>query len=148
MDGPRTVLELIRDQRLAAGRLRGVFHLLIGRTLVRDDGTPLTTGVTWRQLATLLKLSKFDRDLVQELGSDPDAVSPKDREKFWYLAIGLAKVETARARQEADALLALLKPHGIHEPKAKRLSPEADETTPMEPETTSPPPPPAKRKKK
>ena len=104
MDGSRAVLELIRDRGLVAGRLRGFFHLVIGRTLSRGDGTILSTGVTWRELSQLLKLLKFDRDLVKELDADPDSISPKDREKFWYVAISLAKVDSAQARREAEEL--------------------------------------------
>ena len=113
MDGSRAVLELIRDRGLVAGRLRGFFHLVIGRALSRGDGTILSTGVTWRELSQLLKLLKFDRDLVKELDADPDSISPKDREKFWYVAISLAKVDSAQARLEAEELAGLLKPHGI-----------------------------------
>ena len=113
MDGSQVVLELIRDRQLAVGRLRGFFHLIIGRKLSREDGTVLSMGLTWRELATALKLLKFDRELVKELGSDPESVSPKDREKFWYFAIGLAKVDSAQARREAEELTLLLKPLGI-----------------------------------
>lgn len=113
MDGSQVVLELIRDHQLAVGRLRGFFHLLIGRKLSREDGAVLSMGLTWRELATALKQLKFDRELVKELGSDPESVSPKDREKFWYFAIGLAKVDSAQARREAEELTLLLKPLGI-----------------------------------
>ena len=113
MNGPQVVLELIRDRKLASGRLRGVFHLVIARKLTRTDGTLLSTGVTWRELSQLLKSLKFDRELVKELGTDPDLLAPKDREKFWYAAISLAKVDSPQARREAEELLELLNPLGI-----------------------------------
>lgn len=113
MNGPQVVLELIRDRKLASGRLRGVFHLVIARKLARTDGTLLSTGVTWRELSQLLKSLKFDRELVKELGTDPDLLAPKDREKFWYAAISLAKVDSPQARREAEDLIEQLKPLGI-----------------------------------
>jgi hypothetical protein len=113
MNGPQIVLELIRDRKLASGRLRGVFHLVIARKLTRTDGTLLSAGVTWRELSQLLKSLKFERELVKELGTDPDLLAPKDREKFWYAAISLAKVDSPQARREAEELIEFLKPLGI-----------------------------------
>ncbi len=154
MDGPRQVLELIRDRQMAGGRLRGVFHLLIGRTIAKDDGTVLSNGVTWRELSQWLKLLKFDRALVKELDADPESLSPKDREKFWYVAITLAKVDSDRARREADEVAALLKPLGFSAggSPAVRAAKPAPEKNPM-PETTEQTPTPlslpaVKRKKK
>jgi hypothetical protein len=112
MQGTLRLLEVVRDKNLAAGSLRGLFHIAIGRTVTAADGT-VTAGVTWRELATLLKDAKYDKELVRELGADPDALAPKDREKMWYHAIGLAKVDSAEARAQADRLAAALKPHGL-----------------------------------
>jgi hypothetical protein len=113
MEGTLRLLEVVRDKKLASGLLRGLFHIAIGRTVADRDGTVLAAGVTWRELAVLLKDAKFDKELVRELGADPDALAPKDREKMWYHAIGLAKVDSAEARAQADKLAAALKPHGF-----------------------------------
>ncbi len=113
MEGTLRLLEVVRDRKLAAGSLRGLFHIAIGRTVSAPDGTPIASGVTWRELATLLKDAKLDKELVRQLGVDPDALAPKDREKMWYHAIGLAKVDSAEARTEADRLAAALKPLGF-----------------------------------
>jgi len=113
MEGTLRLLEVVRDKKLAVGLLRGLFHLAIGRTVTDRDGTVISSGVTWRELAVLLKDAKFDKELVRELGADPDALAPKDREKMWYHAIGLAKVDSAEARAQADKLAAALKPHGF-----------------------------------
>lgn len=112
MEGTLRLLETVRDRNLAAGSLRGLFHIAIGRTVTTPDGT-LSAGVTWRELAVLLKDAKYDKELVRELGADPDALAPKDREKMWYHAIGLAKVDTAEARTQADKLATALKPLGF-----------------------------------
>lgn len=112
MDGTRTLLEIVLANGLAEARLRGVFHIAIGRRVTSADGTPLATGATWRALASLLKELKFDKDWGRPLGADPDVVAPRDREKYWYHVIALAKVDGPAARAEAEELTSLLRPLG------------------------------------
>jgi hypothetical protein len=112
MDGARMLLDLIAEHGFAVGRLRGVFHLMIGRKITTTNGVVLSAGLTWRQLAMLLRASKFDKELVYELGADPDALAPRDRERMWYSAIALAKVNSVEAHQQAEELVALLRPLG------------------------------------
>jgi hypothetical protein len=113
MQGTRQFLELVRDQQLVSGHLSGVFHIAIGRRISTPAGDLLAAGVTWRELAALLKELKFDRELVRELGADPDQLSPKDREKFWYYAVAMAKVDGPEASGQADELAARLAPLGL-----------------------------------
>lgn len=113
MDGTRELLEAVRDHGLAAGHFRGVLHLAIGRRVTRPDGTVVSTGVTWRELAGLLKLLRYDKDLVRELGTDPEALAPRDRQRFWYSAIALAKPDSTEALAEAEQLVGPLKEHGF-----------------------------------
>ena len=113
MEGTRMMLQLARDHRLIAGHLRGLFHIAIGRKLTDAEGTVLSTGMSWRDLSQLLKTLKYDREIVRELGADPDSLSPKDRERFWYAAIALANVDSAQARREAEELTASLRGLGI-----------------------------------
>ncbi len=113
MEGTLRLLEVVRDRKLSSGALRGLFHIAIGRTVTAPDGSIVSGGVTWRELATLLKDAKYDKELVREFGADPDGLAPKDREKMWYHAIGLAKVDSAVARTQADKLAAALKPLGF-----------------------------------
>lgn len=136
MDEIRGLLELIDENKLANGRLAGVFHVMIGRRVSKADGTVVSTGLTWRQLANVLKAAKFDKELVEELGADPDALAPRDREKMWYLAIGLAKVDSIAAIAQADQLVPLLKPLGYV------VGPSPTATA-----ATQPGPPPKKKKK-
>lgn len=112
MDGTRTFLEIVLTNRLAEGRLRGVFHVAIGRRVTATDGTVLATGTTWRALATLLKDLKFEKEWVRAFGVDPDTIAPRDREKFWYHAVALARVDSVEARAEAEQLAAFLRPLG------------------------------------
>jgi hypothetical protein len=113
MDGLRTFLDALRNHHLIAGRLRGVLHVAIGRRVSKADGTVLSTGATWRELAALLKAARFDREWVREFGVDPNTLSPRDRERFWYSAIGLAKVDSATAVAQAEKLVSLAKPLGF-----------------------------------
>jgi hypothetical protein len=108
MDGVREFLETIKQNHLAKGHLRAILHLSIGRKIQKSDGTPITSGVTWRQLAELLQLVRWDKEAVREIGLDPDALSPRDRKRFWYQAIAAAGVDSVTARLEADSLIPLL----------------------------------------
>jgi len=113
MDGIRELLSAVRDAGLAAGNFRGLLHIAIGRKITRPDGTTLSTGVTWRALAADLKNLRFDTELVREFGADPDALAARDRERFWYSAIALAKVDSAEAVADAEKLVPRLRPLGF-----------------------------------
>jgi len=113
MDGIRELLSAVRDAGLATGHFRGLLHIAIGRTVTRTDGSPVSTGVTWRALASELKNLRFDTELVREFGADPAALAARDRERFWYSAIALAKVDSPDAVTEADKLAPKLKPLGF-----------------------------------
>jgi hypothetical protein len=112
MDGVQQVLEMIRSQKLARGRLRGLFQLFIGHKLATADGTVISTGLTWRQLARALKEARFEKDLVSEVGADPETLSPRDRERFWYSAIAMG-LAAGDATPQMDQLLKVLKPMGV-----------------------------------
>lgn len=113
MDGLREFLETVREHGLVAGNLRGLFHVAIGRRISRLDGTVVSTGVTWRELANLLKGMRFDKELVAEVGGDPEELSPRDRQRFWYSAITLSRPDSSEAHAQADRLAAAVKPLGF-----------------------------------
>lgn len=113
MDGLREFLEAVREHGLVAGNLRGLFHVAIGRRITRPDGAVVSTGVTWRELANLLKGMRFDKELVTEVGGDPEELSPRDRQRFWYTAITLARPDSPEARAQADRLAAAVMPLGF-----------------------------------
>ena len=150
MEGTRMVLQLARDHGLIPGHLRGLFHIAIGRKLTAADGTVLSMGMSWRDLSHLLKALKFDREIIRELGADPEALAPKDRERFWYSAIALAKVESAEARQEAEELTVSFKRLGIQVGPGPGGTPTAavNERTKTTPEAVKPAAKASKRKKK
>ncbi|MCI0702516.1 MAG: hypothetical protein L0241_15645 [Planctomycetia bacterium] len=113
MDGIRELLEAARANGLVTGRFRGLLHIAIGRTVTKTDGSKLSSGLTWRELATLLKTLRFDPELGRELGADPDTLSPRDRERYWYAVIAMAKVDSPEALAEAEKLVAPLKDLGF-----------------------------------
>jgi len=113
MDGIRELLSAVRDAGLVTGNFRALLHIAIGRKVTRPDGSTLSLGLTWRALAAELKNLRFDTDLVKEYGADPDALTARDRERFWYSAITAARVDSQEAVAEADALAPRLKSLGF-----------------------------------
>lgn len=125
MDTMRELLEAVRTAGLATGKFRGLLHIAIGRTVTKSDGTKVSAGVTWRELASVLKTLRYDPELGREAGADPDTLSPRDRERYWYAVIALAHVDSAEARTEADQLVAPLKAAGfVVAPAAGASAPE------------------------
>jgi hypothetical protein len=112
MDALRRLLEEMKQNGLERGHTLGLFHLLIGRQIQKQDGSPVVRGLTWRQLAALLKKVRWDKEGVRDLGLDPNDLPPRDRQQYWYVAISKARVDSAEARQAGDALAGLLQPLG------------------------------------
>lgn len=106
MDGVREFLEMLRSNDLAKGRFRGMLNVLIGRTIRGADKSVVSTGITWRELSNLLKLLRWDKEQVREIGLDPDTLPPRDRQRYWYSAIAQAKVTSDEARIEGDEIAA------------------------------------------
>jgi len=113
MDGIRELLSAARDNGLAVAHFRGLLHIAIGRKITRPDGSVVSTGLTWRGLAQELKNLRFDQELVRELGTDPDTLASRDRERFWYSAIASAHVDSAEAVAAGDQLAPKLKTLGF-----------------------------------
>ena len=104
MDQLRDFLEVVKESGVATGHFRGLLFVLVGQHIHRADGTTLSTGLSWRAAASALKLCRWDRLAVQDLGLDPSDLAPRDREKYWYTAIARANLGSATARASAEAL--------------------------------------------
>jgi hypothetical protein len=102
MDRLRDLLDALKKQAFAAGNFLGLLHVLIGRRILAPDDTQLSAGISWRELAGLLKQVRWDKEAVRELGLDPAALPPRDRFKYWYTAIGQADVGSERAARAGD----------------------------------------------
>ena len=111
MDALPSLLDQIKKEDLARGRFQGFLQVLVGRRIARE-GKVLTPGQTWRDLAAYLKKARWDIEFVRELGLDPDALPPRDRERFWYAAIARARIDSDQARQAGDLFAELLRSMG------------------------------------
>jgi len=112
MDGLREFLDDLRQKQLTTGRFLGLLNVAIGRRIARVDGTVLSLGATWRELADTLKRLRWDKEAVRELGLDPAALPPRDRQRFWYTAISQAQVAGPAATHAGDQLAQDLVAHG------------------------------------
>jgi hypothetical protein len=112
MDRVRQFLNDVKQRDLARGKLPGLLNLLIGRRVALADGTPVSAGLTYRQLASYLKLVRWEPDAVTELGVDPKSLPPRDRERYWYQAIVQARVDSPQATAAGDALAEALREAG------------------------------------
>ena len=112
MDRLRELLNAIKQDGHAQGNFLGLLHVLIGRRIKLPDGTEVSAGLTWRALAGILKRVRWDREAVRELGLDPAALPPRDRERFWFTAIAQAGLDTPAAAQAGDQLVEPLKKLG------------------------------------
>jgi hypothetical protein len=108
MDGLREFLEDLKQRGLAQDNFLGLLHVLIGRRITTAGGAVVATGVTWRVLAEMLKRVRWDREAVRQLGLEPAALAPRDRQRYWYQAIAQARVDSPQAREAGDALAAIL----------------------------------------
>jgi hypothetical protein len=112
MDALSTFLEKIQKSTHGKGQLVGLFNVLIGRRITAKDGTLIAAGLTWREVANLLKRLRWDPERVRELGLDPDDLPPRDRQRFWYTAIARSHVDSEEAAHAGDKLAEQLKKQG------------------------------------
>jgi hypothetical protein len=120
MDRLREFLETVKQRGQARGKFRGLLHVLIGRRITHADGTPVSAGLTWREAAALLKRVRWDREAVRELGLDPAALPPRNRQRYWYSAIAQAHVDSEAAVRAGDRLAEALGPAGYQVSPAPR----------------------------
>jgi hypothetical protein len=104
MDALRGFLEALKRHATAGQNFLGLLNVLIGRRIEKADGKVVSTGVTWREAAALLKKVRWDREAVRQLGLDPAGLPPRDRQKYWYTAIAHAAVDSAQATEAGDRL--------------------------------------------
>ena len=109
MDALSTFLGELKKSGQSEGAFLGFLHVLIGRTVTRrSDKLVVCKGIAWRELAGWLKKLRWDPEAVRELGLDPDALPPRDRQRFWYTAILQAKVDGPEAVAAGERFNAIL----------------------------------------
>jgi hypothetical protein len=104
MDRVREFLEHLKQSGLANGNLLGLLNLLIGQRIVRADGEAVSPGLTWRETAQWLKKVRWKKEAAGELGIDLASLPPRDRVRYWYLAIAQAEVDSPKAMRAGDVL--------------------------------------------
>src|SRR5947209_5462851 len=112
MDVLREFLDDLKRQGLAQGHFLGLLHILIGRRIEKADGTLIANGVSWRDLSALLKKVRWDKSAVADLGLTPAALPPRDRQRYWYMAISQARVDSEPAIRAGDLLAERLRQAG------------------------------------
>ncbi len=113
MEGIREFLTAVHNAGLARDYLRAIMHIAIGRKITRTDGTVLSGGVTWRTLAGLLRVLKYDPKWAERFVQDRTVFAIRDRDRFWYAAIAQARVDSPEAIREAEQILPALRNLGF-----------------------------------
>jgi hypothetical protein len=113
MDALPMFFETLKKKGLTRGHFLGFIHVLIGRRISRADGTLVSRGMAWRDVAGWLKKLRWDPEAVRELGQDPDALPPRDRQRFWFTAIAQAGIDSPAAVRAGDLFADVLRDHGF-----------------------------------
>ena len=112
MDVLREFLDDLKRHRHARGNFLGMLNVLIGREIKAAAGTIISSGLTWRMLAELLKNVRWDPEAARELGLDPAGLPPRDRQRYWYLTIAQAHVDSERATEAGNRFAESLRSAG------------------------------------
>lgn len=112
MDARLEFLKQVDEQGLAEGNFLGLLHLLIGRRIAQADGTIISSGLTWREAAALLKKVRWNKHAVRDLGVDPQSLPMRDRERYWYSTIAHVGIDSEKALRAGDTLAKDLKKIG------------------------------------
>jgi hypothetical protein len=113
MDALSELLEQLKEGEQTQGNLLGFLHVFIGRTVtLSKDGTVISRGLSWRDLAARLKKIRWDPEAVRELGLNPDDLPPRDRQRYWYSAIAQARVDSPKATEAGDRFAEILRTLG------------------------------------
>ena len=112
MDALAELFEKIRSEELSKGLFLGLLHVLIGRTVSSPSGAVLSTGMTFREVATWFKKLRWNPEDVRDLGLDPDTLPLRDRQRYWFVAICHAQVGSAAAIKAGEKFAAKLRTAG------------------------------------
>ena len=104
MDPLREFLKKAEDQNISQGDLLGLLHILVGRKIALSDGTVVSSGMNWRDVAGILKKVRWDPTQINELGIDPKTLPPRDRERFWLTVINRSNLQSPSALASGERL--------------------------------------------
>jgi len=115
MDAAAAVRDFLEDVKLhnyAKGNFIGLLHVLVGRRLSTAEGEVISTGMTWREAAALLKKVRWDKERVEDLGLNAQDLPTRDRERYWYSAIARARVDSPEAIKAGEKFADVLRRKG------------------------------------
>jgi hypothetical protein len=113
MDALSEFLEGQKKHLKIRSHFLGLLNVVIGRTITAKDGTVIARGVTWREMAGLLKRMRWEPELVSDLGVEAQGLPPRDRQRYWYTAIARAHVDGPEAAKAGDRYADLLRKQGF-----------------------------------
>jgi hypothetical protein len=102
MDGLRKLLMDLRQHSHARENFLGLLNVFIGRRIETANAQVLANGLTWREMAELLKRTRWEKSIVRILGVDPATLPPRDRARYWYQCIIQAEVYAEAATKAGD----------------------------------------------
>jgi hypothetical protein len=112
MDGLRELLMDLRRHGLARGNFRGLLNVFVGRRIETESGQVLCSGLTFREMAELLKRVRWEKAAAGELGVDAANLPPRDRVRYWYLSMARAQIDSEEASKDGDRLVEVLRARG------------------------------------
>jgi hypothetical protein len=113
MDALSAFLEGQKKNLKGPGQFLGLLNVVIGRPITAKDGTVIARGVSWREMAGLLKRLRWDPELVNELDVESKDLPPRDRQRYWYTAITRAHVDGPEAAKAGDRYAEVLRKQGF-----------------------------------
>jgi hypothetical protein len=108
MDALSKLLEPLKKDSRIEKHFLGLLHVLIGRRINTADGQLVSSGLTWRELAAKLKKVRWDPAAADKLNIAVKDLPPRDRTRFWYLAISRAQVDSTAAMASAHEVAKIL----------------------------------------
>jgi hypothetical protein len=106
------LLACVRSHKTMHANFLGLLNVLIGRKITTSDGKVVSSGLSWRNVAALLRSIRWNKDVVRQVGLNPTHLPPRDRARFWYVAIAQSGVDSLTAYRAGDQLAAELKEAG------------------------------------
>ncbi len=107
------LLQCVQENEEMAANFLGLLNVLIGRRIAASSGEEVSRGMSWREAAALLRSVRWDKAAVRQLGLDPAGLPPRDRARFWYVAIAQSGVDMPKACRAGDQLAAELQKAGF-----------------------------------
>jgi hypothetical protein len=122
MDGLPKFFDLLKKKGLVKGHFLGFLNVTVGRRISHSDGTLLSAGMAWREIADWLRKVRWDPDDAKELSIDTDGLPPRDRYRYWYHAIAQAGLDSQAACKAGDQFAKVLREQGYEVGPAPKLS--------------------------